>query len=406
MPVKTNEPASHEGSAFWDFNLTKKIISGLLFFLGGLICSFLLIAYFRANLKTAAELILPGVLVLIWALVVFQLFRRKNGFVLILFALTLLGMLAGWGLRSYTDQLNEQKIIVLVLRFDGEEDQYAIREKVLKELKASTKEISNVEIIVSDDLVTREQGSLYARQLGEKVHADIVIWAWYQGRIAPRANLFIEDVTPAALEIPQPQVAAQVQPILAYLTAFETRYSFASKTDTLTTLMSALLNYKSGNYQVFLDRFAQILSEKDASIYVVPYDLNFYIGVSHSLRKETDLAIESYTQALKNDRKGAASYTNRALAYIDQQQYDLAIKDCTTAVVIDSKYTPPYNTRSIAYLALGQYKDAIKDLDIIILHNPNEPRAYHNRALAYQALGQTDFAAADFKKEAELRANQ
>ena len=170
--------------------------------------------------------------------------------------------------------------------------------------------------------------------------------------------------------------------------------------------MSALLNYKSGNYQAFLDRSAQIISEKDGSVYIVPYDLNLYIGVSYSLRKETDLAIESYTQALQADRKGVAAYTNRALAYIDQQKYDLAIKDCTTALVIDKLYTLPYNTRGIAYLALGQYKNALKDFDNVVLLDLTDPRAYHNRALAQQGLGQIDFAAADFKKEAELRAKQ
>lgn len=406
MPAKPTRSAQVESPTFWDFDLTKKIISGLLFFLGSLACVYLLIPFFRSDLKTAAELILPGVIVLLSALVIFQLSRRKSSFVIVLLALAFLGILAGWGLRAYGDLRAAQKITVLVFKFDGEKEQAALREQVLAEIKTAAKDLPDVEIINSSELVTKEQGSTYARLLGEKAQADLVVWAWYRTSLAPRINLFVEDVTPAVLSMPQPADPALPEPIVAYLASFAIRRSFTAQTDTFQTLMSGLLNYKSGNYQAFLDDSEKILAKKDVSMLVVPFDLIFYVGVSHTVRGETQLALDAYNRALKADRKGAAAYNNRALAYVEMKQYGLAIKDCVTALVIDGQYIMPFNTRGMAYLGQGEYDLAIKDFNDVIARDPGDPRGYHNRALAFQALGKTDFAAADFKKEAELRENR
>jgi tetratricopeptide (TPR) repeat protein len=405
MPVKTKKIVQSTNPLPNNIPLIAKIISGILFFIGAFACIFTLIAYVRANDGSLTDLLIPLGLLLVGGLVALQLYRRNKGFVIILVAISVLGGLGGWGYRAYHDFTEKQKVIVLVLKFDGEEAQNAIREKVLADIRTASKDLPNVEIQVSDELVTRAQGSLYARQLGENADADIVVWSWYQAKVAPVASIFVEDVTPAALTLGPQKDATQPQPILAYLTAFEVRRNFDSKTDTFITFMSAMLNYKNGNYQKFLDLSKQVLSKKDSTNYIVPYDLNFYIGVSHSIRGELDLALESYNNAIKYDRKGPASYNNRALVYIEQQQYDLAIKDCTTAWMVERQYSLAFNTRGIAYLKLGQYENAIKDFYDVILLDPNDPRGYHNRALAYQGLGKTDLAAADLKKEDELRSN-
>ena len=329
---------------------------------------------------------------------------RKKTFVLLLLGLSLFGV-AVWAGRVYIDRLNAQKVIVLVTRFDGDESKYAIRERVLEDIRLAARDMPQVEIIVSDELVSAKLGSAYARQLGEKAQADLVVWAWYQANVAPIANVLVEDVSPAAPGMQLNTEASLPQPNVAYLNSFQTRRAFDAQSDTFVNLISALLNYKSGNYQAFLDRSAQVLAKKDIADYVVPYDLDFYIGVSHTVRNEAELALEAYNLALKANRKGGAALSNRALAYIDLKEYDLAVKDCTTALVVDIQYVPAYNNRGIAYLGMKQYERALEDFNNAIARAPDDPRAYHNRALAYQALGQTDYAALDLKKEAELRKN-
>lgn len=400
MPAQPQQPPA---PSFWELNITKKIILGLLFFAAALACLFLIIPAARTSLLTATDIIIPALLILLALLVLFQLARRKNAFVVILLGLTLLGGLSGWGLRTYSDQVQATKIIVLVPRFDGEEDQNNFRAQIIAEIKLAAKDLPDVEIIASEDTVTRDLGATYARQLGEKAQADIVVWAWYKTSLAPRLNMFIEDTSPAALDAPLPADASQPQPIVAYLRALTMRRSFTATSDTFTTLMAALLNYKSGNYQVFLDRAAQVIATKDVSMLLVPSDVDFYVGVSHTLRKETDLAIEVYSQAIKTNRKGPAAYNNRALAYIEQGKHALAQKDCELGLVIDSQYTVLYNTTGIALLGLKDYEKAVRAFSFVIANDPTDSRAYHNRALAYQALGKTDFAAADLKKETELR---
>jgi tetratricopeptide (TPR) repeat protein len=187
------------------------------------------------------------------------------------------------------------------------------------------------------------------------------------------------------------------------LSAFEVRRDLGAASQSFTDFMAGLLNYKSGNYQAFLDRFALVLSQNDISTYVAPYDINFYIGVSHSVRQEPELAIQAYTQALKTNRKIPTAYNNRALAYINMGQLDQALKDCTLGLLVDNQNTLLFNTRGIVYLGLMDYDLANKNFDTVIALFPDDPRGYHNRGLAHQALGDASFAEADFKKEAELR---
>ena len=86
--------------------------------------------------------------------------------------------------------------------------------------------------------------------------------------------------------------------------------------------------------------------------------------------KEYDGAIECYNKSISLDSNEAATYSNRALAYINKKQYSKAIEDANKAIEIDSKFIKAYYRRGKAYESCKRYEEAIKDYEYILEREP------------------------------------
>jgi len=137
-----------------------------------------------------------------------------------------------------------------------------------------------------------------------------------------------------------------------------------------------------------------------------------YRGVERSLKKDYDLALADYGEALRIDKKYADAFYNRCVLYDVKEDYDRALADCSQAVKLgpspnataatgdgrianDHRRSDYYSERGFAYLKKNDYDRAIIDLDNAIRLNPDNGRALKNRGLVYQAKGDTARAEAD-----------
>ncbi len=156
----------------WD--LVWKILASIFAFAGSLATMYDLIGKIRSDSQTFYSFILPGLAVAVWAVILFQLIRKKNLYVILLLVVTILGgVVGGIGWRSY-NQTQEDKVIVLVAQFDGPEETYGLHNQMVEDLHQATKDFDDVIIIDGKEIVTAGDGSEYARELGMKVKADLV----------------------------------------------------------------------------------------------------------------------------------------------------------------------------------------------------------------------------------------
>jgi tetratricopeptide (TPR) repeat protein len=88
----------------------------------------------------------------------------------------------------------------------------------------------------------------------------------------------------------------------------------------------------------------------------------FEQGKKFSKVKDSDHAINNYTEAIKRNPKFTKAYNNRGIAYIDKQQFDLAIADFTKAIELDPKNGKTYNNRAVAYWQKGEIARARQDI--------------------------------------------
>ena len=77
--------------------------------------------------------------------------------------------------------------------------------------------------------------------------------------------------------------------------------------------------------------------------------------------KEFDAAVTCYSKSIELFPQDAASYSNRALAYLKLKRNGSCIEDAVKCLSIDPNYLKAYHRRGKAYLACQQYENAIQD---------------------------------------------
>ena len=76
-----------------------------------------------------------------------------------------------------------------------------------------------------------------------------------------------------------------------------------------------------------------------------------------------DLVIKGCTAVIESGKAPAGIYVNRGNAYTVKKDYDLAIADYTQALQLDPKYAAAYNNRAYSYNAKKNYAAAIADFN-------------------------------------------
>jgi len=104
-----------------------------------------------------------------------------------------------------------------------------------------------------------------------------------------------------------------------------------------------------------------------------------------------DLAIGGCTASIQSGRWSGKdlvwAFINRGNAYVDKKDHDLAIADYDQAIRLDPKHALAFNGRGIAYRAKKDYDRAIADYDQAIRLDPNFASAFNSRCFARAVAG-------------------
>lgn len=86
--------------------------------------------------------------------------------------------------------------------------------------------------------------------------------------------------------------------------------------------------------------------------------------------KEYQEAVNCYTRSL-DIMEEAATFSNRAMAYLKLKSYQQVLDDANAALRIDPKYLKAFHRRGKAYFELRKYELAIKDFQYILEKEPD-----------------------------------
>lgn len=138
---------------------------------------------------------------------------------------------------------------------------------------------------------------------------------------------------------------------------------------------------------------------------VLKHDANFYIqeGDNYLNAENYNMAVESYSNALKKDAKSVETRRKLAETYSSKLgKDDLAIQEFNNIIKIDPKYVHAYNYKGFIYSNQGKWDEAIKELELSLKIEPNNIYALGHLGLAYKMAGRIEDAKSVLLKASEI----
>jgi len=118
-------------------------------------------------------------------------------------------------------------------------------------------------------------------------------------------------------------------------------------------------------------------------------------GIVFALQGDSSKAIADYSEAIRLNPNSFEAYYNRGKIFANNGQLDRAIADYSEAIRLNPEMAAAHDNRGNTYSRKGDRDKAITDYNEAIRLNTNNAIAYSNRGLAYQKKGEYDKALAD-----------
>jgi tetratricopeptide (TPR) repeat protein len=307
-------------------------------------------------------------------------------------------------------------ITILVANFDGVDQQrYRVTDKIIQGLVIATQEYSDISIQPLGETITTQTGSkggsAYARDLGTKRKANIVLWGFY-GATSEQVDVsvYFEVLRPQRGLILRQNLETQTSRI-ADLDGFKIQTRLTKEMTYLVLLTVGLARYESGDYEGAISRFTKALAQSNAPDQIIdPVDIYFYRGSAYYFKAKAganvlDHAIADLDEAIKLKPDLYEAYYNRGLAYAGGEQYDLMIADFSKAIELKPNSSKAYYNRGLTYSKKGQHDLAAADYSKAIELKPDDPEAYNNRGNEYTKTKQYGLAIVDYTKAIKIKSD-
>ncbi len=124
----------------------------------------------------------------------------------------------------------------------------------------------------------------------------------------------------------------------------------------------------------------------------------FAKGLAKVKENDHHTSIELFSKVLEIDPKDADALSQRAVAYLNLEQYELSMFDMNLAIEFDPEYSYRYQCRAYLKARLKDYEGSVEDYQKAVDLDPSDSIAYNNLALAQDQLGWANKAQANFDK--------
>lgn len=120
--------------------------------------------------------------------------------------------------------------------------------------------------------------------------------------------------------------------------------------------------------------------------------------------KENDFltAIEHFTLAIQEDKNNVECYAERAVAYLNTNQFDLSMFDMHRCIEMEPNNSYRYSCRAFLKAKIGDTEGAIADYEMAVKLDPEDAIAYNNLGLVQETKGFRVQAQKSFEKSNEL----
>jgi tetratricopeptide (TPR) repeat protein len=305
-------------------------------------------------------------------------------------------------LYLHQKELNE-KVIILVAKFDGPEETYGITNELIEQLRTSVEDYADIQVIPLEITIDTNMGREFAQKIGDRYLADIVIWGWYRPTENPNLTLHIENLDNKTIDVFDKSTNLKPTATSADLQSFSLQQKLGQEMSGLVLIVSGYAHFRSGDNQGALSRYEKAVAQNpSAAKFIKSTDFYFLLGNAHLDANDDTQAISDFSQVLALDPSSVTAYLNRGVAFSKTGQKEKAIEEYTQAIKINPNYISAYINRGATYGELGMYDLELADTNTAIELDPTSASAYNNRGCVYSELGNYTNALLDFNKAIQL----
>jgi tetratricopeptide (TPR) repeat protein len=314
-------------------------------------------------------------------------------------------------ITSPTRPSNPNKITILVAKFRGPDpEKYLVTDKILQELVTATEPYPDVSIQPLEETITEQTGdrggSKYARAVGAKRNASIVLWGYY-GVTPTNVDIYVYfEVLRKPETLALRSKDEEYNLLVGELDGFKIQGRISGEMSYLTLLTIGLARLESGDYSGAIARFTKALEQSYVPEKMIDRaDVYYYRGLAYYLKAGTggiDQAIADFDHVIQINPASAKAYYYRGFFYLKKAMYDRAIANFDEALQRKTDFAEAFNNRGAAYSKTGQQDRAIADFNEAIKLQ-HSFIAYNNRGNYYSGLGRYDAALNDYKESIRLQ---
>ena len=156
--------------------------------------------------------------------------------------------------------------------------------------------------------------------------------------------------------------------------------------------------FQRGNFLVMIGQTEMAIETYSDAIELTPFLPAYYNNRGVAYRETDNLpeALKDYNTAIRLKQDFAEAYNNRGRVYYDIDDSLKALEDYNKAIQLKNDFAEAYNNRGVAYANEEIFDNAIRDFNIAISLNQYYADAYYNRANAHRLNGNFDKALDDF----------
>lgn len=113
----------------------------------------------------------------------------------------------------------------------------------------------------------------------------------------------------------------------------------------------------------------------------------YKLGKAKVSENELELAIELFTKAIDLDSTNPFIFNERAVCYLNLEQFELSLFDMNKSIEIDPNYAYFYSSRAFLKIRMRDMESGIADYEKSLELDPKNDITYNNLGLALEQMG-------------------
>jgi Flp pilus assembly protein TadD len=131
-------------------------------------------------------------------------------------------------------------------------------------------------------------------------------------------------------------------------------------------------------------------------------NVHYLKGLAKVKENQIDQAVDLFTKAIEEDDSNPFFYNQRAVCYLNQENFDLALFDMNRSIELNENYAYFYSCRGFLKARIKDFDGAIHDYEKSLTLDPTNEITYNNMGVALESMGKFKKAQAYFDQSNKI----